>query len=63
LSSIILNQQRFSTRIKVLEEKLIHILKSKLEKIKKFKNNENSKLAYNKKIYNKYGNDMFYTQT
>src|ERR1700755_1501395 len=53
LTSIILNQQRFSTRIKVLEEKLIPILKSKVEKIKKFKNNKNPKLTYNKKIYNK----------
>ncbi|KAL7643706.1 UNVERIFIED_CONTAM: hypothetical protein RMT77_005704 [Armadillidium vulgare] len=46
LTSIILDKERFSRRIKDLEKKLAPFLISKM-------NNENSKLTYNKKIYNK----------
>ena len=46
LTSIILDKERFSRRIKDLEKKLAPFLKSKV-------NNENLKSTYNKKIYNK----------
>ena len=47
LTSIILDKERFSRRIKDLEKKkLAPFLKSKV-------NNENPKFIYNKKIYNK----------
>src|ERR1044072_3667719 len=46
LTSIILDKERFSRRIKNLEKILAPFLISKM-------NNENSKLTYNKKIYNK----------